>query len=244
MFKLIIGVALSFQLVRGFRINRKCNKILFRLITFNYSSTLEFIRPIKFHATAQDQKIEDKYTAVPGLENAIRPSITDKARTITHICTSGTLCTTSVMDDVHGSPFGSYVDYILDDIGWPVLLLSDQSIHTQNIKSNPNVSLFCQLPRSHTMQSAAALSRVTIIGQIESVREEDLSPIRLAFPLVHQYAEQIIDSPKFSFYKIRPLKIYFSGGFGVMATWVDVEEYELARPDVLAQVCRQLLLII
>ena len=45
-----------------------------------------------------------------------------------------------------------------------------------------------------------------------------------------------MDSPKFKFYKIRPQKIYFSGGFGVMATWVNVPEYELARPDVLAQV--------
>jgi putative heme iron utilization protein len=45
---------------------------------------------------------------------------------------------------------------------------------------------------------------------------------------------EFTDSPKFSFYKIKPKKIYFSGGFGVMATWVDVGEYESARPDVLA----------
>lgn len=54
-----------------------------------------------------------------GLEQVIRPSITDKARTITHVCTSGTLCTTSVMEEVEGAPFGSYVDYILDTNGHP-----------------------------------------------------------------------------------------------------------------------------
>jgi len=43
-----------------------------------------------------------------------RPSIVDKARTITHVCTSGTLCTSSVIEGCEGSPFGSYVDYILD----------------------------------------------------------------------------------------------------------------------------------
>lgn len=174
----------------------------------------------------------DKYTEVPGLH--VRPSITDKARTITHVCTSGTLCTTSVMDGVEGSPFGSYVDYILDENGCPVLLLSDQSIHTQNIKQNPSVSLFCQLPRSHTSQAAAALSRVTLMGTVVSVPEEELSALKLAFTLVHQYAEQIADSPKFSFYRVNPRKIYFSGGFGVLATWVDVDQYQKARPDVLA----------
>lgn len=167
----------------------------------------------------------------------IRPSIADKARTITHVCNSGTLCTTSVIEEVLSSPFGSYADYILDSNGWPVMLLSDQSLHTSNIKQNPNVSLFCQLPRSQISQAAASLSRVSLIGKVEPMTpsDPDMAAIKLAFTLVHQYAEQIIDSPKFSFYRMKPQKIYFSGGFGVMATWVDVAEYEQARPDVLAQ---------
>jgi len=139
------------------------------------------------------------------------------------------------MDDVQGSPFGSYVDYILDAKGWPVMLLSDQSLHTINIRSSPQVSLFCQLPRSQYGQAAAALSRVTLMGKIEPAQPEELASVKLAFTLVHPYSEQIVDSPKFAFYKIKPQKIYFSGGFGVMATWVDIEEYESARPDVLAQ---------
>ena len=175
-----------------------------------------------------------EYLKVPGLNEIMRPTVTDRARTITHVCTSGTLCTTSVMDDVEGSPFGSYVDYILDDSGWPVMLLSEQSLHTMNIKKSPQVSLFCQLPRSQSAQAAAALSRVTIVGTVEPIPIEQLSPIKLAFTLIHQYAEQIADSPKFAFFRIKPQKIYFSGGFGVMATWVDVLDYETARPDVLA----------
>ena len=116
-----------------------------------------------------------------------------------------------------------------------VLLLSEQSLHTINISKNPLVSLFCQLPRSKQDQAAAALSRVTVIGKVENIKDEELSPLKLAFTLVHQYAEQIVDSPKFKFYRIKPQKIYFSGGFGVMATWVNVVDYELAHPDVLAQ---------
>jgi putative heme iron utilization protein len=139
------------------------------------------------------------------------------------------------MEDCKGIPFGSYVDYILDELGCPVLLLSEQSLHTTNVKVNPFVSLFAQLPRAQSGQTTAALSRVTIMGKIVPVLPEEMSAIKLAFTLVHPYAEQIVDSPKFTFYKIKPQKIYFSGGFGVMATWVDVTEYELARPDVLAQ---------
>ena len=152
----------------------------------------------RLKSSITDDKVE-KYTAVPGLEKVIRPSIFDKARTITHVCTSGTLCTLSIEEGVQGSPFGSYVDYILDDNGWPVMLLSEQSLHTLNIKScqTKGVSLFCQLPRSQSGQSAAALSRVTLIGNVEPVKPEDLSAIRLAFTLVHQYAEQIVDSRKF-----------------------------------------------
>eukprot|EP01041_Mallomonas_annulata_P008001 gene8001-16378_t len=183
---------------------------------------------------ASDDELLDKYTAIP-IQTLIRPSITDKARTITHVCTSGTLSTLSVVDGIEGFPFGSYVDYILDSNGWPVLLLSEQSLHTVNLKKNPNVSLFCQLPRSQSAQTLAALSRVTTSGKIVPVAPEELAALKLAFTLIHPYAEQIVESPKFSFCKIQPEKIYFSGGFGVMATWVDVKEYELARPDVLAQ---------
>ena len=138
------------------------------------------------------------------------------------------------MEGVEGSPFGSYVDYILDEDGCPVLLLSEQSLHTQNIVQNPSVSLFCQLPRSQTSQAAAALSRVTLTGTVEAVPVDELPALKLAFTLIHQYAEQIADSPKFTFHRLRPKKIYFSGGFGVLATWVDAEEYRRARPDVLA----------
>eukprot|EP01032_Pedospumella_encystans_P013100 gene13100-15102_t len=164
----------------------------------------------------------------------IRPSIIDKARTITHICTSGTLCTTSVAPEMEGFPFGSYVDFITDENGWPVLLISNQSLHTQNIQHSPDVSLFCQLPKQTATQASASLSRVTIMGHIERTPEEDLPALQMAFTLIHPYSEQLFNSPKFSLLRLKPAKIFFSGGFGVSATWVDVKEYESARADVLA----------
>lgn len=103
------------------------------------------------------------------------------------------------------------------------------------------MSLFCQLPRAEKTQTTAALSRVTVMGSVVPLEPEQLSAMRLAFTLAHSYSEQIVDSTKFTFYKIKPSKIYFSGGFGVMATWVDVPAYEEARPDVLASEVSSLL---
>lgn len=207
-------------------------------LAFQARSYGSVTRLSKLRASTMDTKSSSDAAAAAGggggdKFDSFRPSTVDKARTITHICTSGTLCTTSVMEGVEGSPFGSYVDYILDDKGWPVLLLSDQSMHTANIGVNPLVSLFSQLPRAPG-QTAAALSRVTVMGKIVEPSQEELSALKFAFTLIHSYAEQIVDSPRFKFYKIQPNNIYFSGGFGVQGGWVDVPKYEEARADVLA----------
>ena len=60
----------------------------------------------------------DKYTESPDF--SIRPTVTDKARTVTHVCNSGTLCTVvssgENSNESFNAPFGSYVDYILDKV--------------------------------------------------------------------------------------------------------------------------------
>jgi putative heme iron utilization protein len=182
----------------------------------------------------------------PVKNKGIHPTATDCARTVAHICCSGTLCTTSIVKEVEGYPYGSYVDYILDSKGWPVLLLNEHSMHTQNIKTNPAVSLFCQSSKERSspalsslapnmITSNAGLSRVTIMGKIQSIPSDELIALKFAFILVHGYSEQIADSPKFHFYRIQPEKIYFTGGYGVMSTWINIPEYEQAKPDVIAQ---------
>ena len=64
----------------------------------------------------------------------IRLNVYEKARTVTSVSTSGTLCTISAHDGIQGSPFGSFVDYVLDDDGNPVLLMNEMSMHTINIQ--------------------------------------------------------------------------------------------------------------
>jgi len=139
-----------------------------------------------------------------------------------------------VVPELQGHPFGSYVDFITDENGWPVMLISNQSLHTQNIQHNPCVSLFCQPPKQASTQASASLSRVTIMGRVESMPEDEIAALQMAFTLIHPYSEQLFDSPKFKLMRIKPAKIFFSGGFGVSATWIDVSDYEKARADVLA----------
>lgn len=176
-------------------------------------------------------------------------NVNEKARTVASVCTSGTLCTVSGHDGIQGAPFGSFVDYVLDDEGNPVLLMNEMSMHTINIEQNAInneqnenggvsnlVTLFTQLA-SETAEQSQDVSRCSFTCKVEKIPEdaEDMDAIRMRYSLSHVYADQVMDSPKFAFYRLLPEKIYFVGGFGVMAKWVDVEDYKKATFDILSK---------
>jgi hypothetical protein len=184
--------------------------------------------------------------------DSIRLNIFEKARTVTSVCTSGTLCTVSGHDGIQGAPFGSFVDYVLDDDGNPVLLMNEMSMHTMNIEQNALngneggqslVTLFTQLA-SETGGSKFGqdVSRCSLTCRVEKVPDNapDMDILRMRYSLTHAYADQVMDSPKFSFYRLLPETIYFVGGFGVLAKWVDVDEYRTASPDILASEAAQI----
>mmetsp|Transcript_11177 Transcript_11177/g.26863 ORF Transcript_11177/g.26863 Transcript_11177/m.26863 type:complete len:378 (+) Transcript_11177:231-1364(+) len=175
----------------------------------------------------------------------LRLNVNEKARTVASVCTSGTLCTVSGHDGIEGAPFGSFVDYVLDDEGNPVLLMNDMSMHTINIEQNALnnegevsnlVTLFTQLT-SETAEQSQDVSRCSFTCKVEKIPRdaEDMDAIRMRYSLTHVYADQVMDSPKFAFYRLVPEKIYYVGGFGVMAKWVDVEDYKAATPDILSK---------
>lgn len=162
----------------------------------------------------------------------IRLNIHEKARTVTSVCTSGTLCTISSEPTIDGSPFGSFVDYVLDDTGNPILLMNEMSMHTINIQNNPQVTLFTQLGNE-----GQDVSRCSVAGKLVKLRTDDeqMDTIRMRYSIAHAYADQVMDSPKFAFYRLEPSKIYFVGGFGVSSQWIDPQEYYAAHPDILAK---------
>mmetsp|Transcript_38391 Transcript_38391/g.92881 ORF Transcript_38391/g.92881 Transcript_38391/m.92881 type:complete len:364 (+) Transcript_38391:88-1179(+) len=181
----------------------------------------------------------------------IRLNIFEKTKTVTSVCTSGTLCTMSSHEGIEGSPFGSFVDYVLDDEGNPVLLMNEMSMHTINIQKNSMdkanhgattdgsslVTLFTQLAAdTDSNNKGQDVSRVSLTCKVEKIADdaEDMDALRMRYSLAHFYADQVMDSPKFAFYRLLPEKIYFVGGFGVNSKWVDVEDYKHASPDILA----------
>lgn len=197
----------------------------------------------------------------------IRLNVFEKARTVTSVCTSGTLCTISVHEGITGAPFGSFVDYVLDDEGNPVFLMNEMSMHTMNIRkaqeqqngADPIVTLFTQLGGSTTTTTTTNLasdsvtttttttssgnnaglqdvSRCSLTGRLVKLDSTaaDMDTLRMRYSLKHVYADQVMDSPKFAFYRLVPSHIYFVGGFGVLSTWVDPRDYRTANPDILA----------
>jgi putative heme iron utilization protein len=186
----------------------------------------------------------------------IRLNVYEKARTVTSCCTSGTLCTMSAQEGIQGAPFGSFVDYVLDDEGNPVLLMNDMSMHTINIQKASEgaedalVTLFTQLggggggKADPAVKGLQDVSRCSVTGHLVKMdipvpgsaeaNNSDMDIIRMRYSLAHTYADQVMDSPRFSFYRLLPRKIYFVGGFGVLAKWVDPEDYRKAAPDILA----------
>jgi len=193
-----------------------------------------------------DVPIKAENEGPPNTPN-IRLSVEEKAKTVISVCTSGTLCTSSTHDGIEGAPFGSFVDYVLDDEGNPILLMNEMSMHTLNIANDPNgmVTLFAQLDGKSGGGGGAGspsrgqdVSRCSITGTISKIdpkEADDLNTIRMRYSISHAYADQVMDSPKFAFYRIIPSKVYFVGGFGVLAKWVPVEEYKHAAADILAK---------
>jgi len=176
----------------------------------------------------------------------IRLNIFEKARTVTSVCTSGTMCTLSVQEGIEGSPFGTHVDYVLDDEGNPVLLMNEMSMHTiniekaKNMESTPMVTLFTQLGGGGSSVGGKDLqdvSRCSLTGKVEKISPTapDMDAIRMRYSIQHAYADQVMDSPRFAFYRLVPESIYFVGGFGVSSKWVNAEDYGAANPDILAK---------
>jgi putative heme iron utilization protein len=110
--------------------------------------------------------------------------------------------------------------------------MNEMSMHTMNIRENPLVTLFTQL--AGTGQD---VSRCSVTGTIHKIdrKADDMDTIRMRYSIAHAYADQVMDSPKFDFYRLVPQNIYFVGGFGVLARWVEPEEYSKSKPDILAK---------
>jgi putative heme iron utilization protein len=121
--------------------------------------------------------------------------------------------------------------YGLDESGRPTFLISTMAMHTQNLQADPRASLLVAQPEASGDPLGA--SRITLIGNVERIPEDDMAEARTLYLARHQNSKYWVDFDDFSFYRMAVIDLYYVGGFGVMG-WVEAAQYEHAMPDPLS----------
>lgn len=174
--------------------------------------------------------------AAPPDATAPEPSFAERTRTLVHVARTATLCTHS--RHATGYPFGSVAPYGVDGGGRPTLLISTMAMHTQNLLADPRASLLVAQPGWD--EDPLAGGRVTLVGDVARVPDEERAPVRDDYLERHESARHWVDFGDFAFYRMEVRAIYFVAGFGAMG-WVEVVDYGAAAPDPLADSARAIL---
>lgn len=157
------------------------------------------------------------------------PDHAERVRTLLSLSSVGMLSTVSRKQP--GFPFGSLMPFALDAQGQPLFLISNMAMHTANVKADPRASLFVSQGADGDPLGAA---RATVVGPTEPVPEADLAAAREQYLARHENSRYWVDFKDFAFFRLRPLDVYYVGGFGVMG-WVTADAYRDASPDPLAE---------
>ena len=121
--------------------------------------------------------------------------------------------------------------YALDAEGRALFLISNMAMHTQNLKADPHASLF--VAQGAEGGDPLGVARATLVGLASPVPESDLSAAREVYLATHENSRYWVDFADFGFFRLKPIDVYYVGGFGVMG-WVDAPDYRVALPDPLA----------
>jgi heme iron utilization protein len=115
----------------------------------------------------------------------------------------------SVIDFETGGPFGALVNVATNGVGHPFFLFSSLARHTKSLIADSRASLLVsELPSEG---DPLVGFRATITGQAEQLLGDDLRRHYLA---KHPYAKTYIDFGDFSFWTLKPEKVFVVGGFG------------------------------
>ena len=129
----------------------------------------------------------------------------------------GVLATTS--QKFPDYPYGSFVDYVTDHLGRPVILISALAEHTQNINHHALVSLAVHDPGDQS----EGVPRLTLLGEAKLIGPDDAQHIRRRYLRYFPKAEQYL-ALDFAFYRIEPQHIRYIAGFA-QAYWVSNTDF-------------------
>jgi heme iron utilization protein len=151
------------------------------------------------------------------------PTDAERGRTLLTATRTGALSTAT---PDRGFPFGSLVAYAVDDVGRPLLCLSDLAEHSRNLAADPRASL---LAVETGDGDPLALARVTLLGTVVELkgteRDAALRTYRDAHPGAFYSA-----FADFRMYRLKVASVRYVGGFARMS-WVSAAEHAAAEPD-------------
>eukprot|EP01026_Neomeris_dumetosa_P079229 TRINITY_DN8625_c1_g1_i12.p1 TRINITY_DN8625_c1_g1~~TRINITY_DN8625_c1_g1_i12.p1 ORF type:complete len:355 (+),score=27.07 TRINITY_DN8625_c1_g1_i12:74-1066(+) len=155
-----------------------------------------------------------------------KPTPAEASRSIVKMSSYGILSTLGSEEGVEGFPIGTSAQYAIDTKGRPIFCISTLASHTKDLMKDPKGCLSVQVPYFKSL----ADGRVSLIGNIKKVSEEELEECKKVYSEAHPKAFWI-NFGDFSLYKMeKVLKARFIGGFGWTA-WVEGEDYENAAVD-------------
>jgi putative heme iron utilization protein len=130
------------------------------------------------------------------------------ARTITSLVTYGTLSTV----DSEGVPLGTFVTFVLDDKGCPLIRLRSDAAHTANLKTNKRCTIFAHASEKPARQ----LARVTLLGEVDALTGEEASEAAARHAVIYRSAIGV-DAPHSddTFMRLNVQKCFFVAGLGV-----------------------------
>ena len=151
----------------------------------------------------------------------MKPNDAQLARDLVARTKTATLSTLSRRDDGTLYPFGSLVAAATDARGFPLLLLSSLAEHTKNLVGSPHASLMFA---DHTSDDPLENARVTLLGEVKRVADDDVASVRDAYLARHPEAAMYAGFKDFAFYRLEVTEIRMVAGFGRMG-WIDVADY-------------------
>jgi putative heme iron utilization protein len=170
------------------------------------------------HARAETART---LAATPGIRG--EPTDAERGRTLLAASKTGALATVALEG---GFPFGSLVAYAVDEVGRPLLCLSDLAEHSRNLAADPRASLMASETGAG---DPLALARVTVIGTVVELRDDARETA------LHAYLERHPDAfyaafDDFRLYRLDVSSVRYVGGFGRMS-WVSADDHAAAEPD-------------
>jgi putative heme iron utilization protein len=110
-----------------------------------------------------------------------------------------------------GDPYCSLVNVAALPDAAPILLISRLALHTNNILSDPRVSLMLD---ERVAGDPLEGSRIMVAGRAEELSGDDAALARRRYLAAHPSAEAFVDFKDFAFFRIAPSGLHLVAGFG------------------------------